>query len=103
MGIAFIFGSWIYKVDNNDKLQSCLMEIPAPQALQDVSTTMLDQLAKKFSHLSLSDPTRTWEASKNQDSHSDTSKLSELEIPSEVQAEEPSHFPLGVRNTASIY
>ena len=58
-GVTFIFGYWICKADDNGKLQSCLMEIPAPQALPDVSTTMLDQLAKKFSHLLFSDPTQT--------------------------------------------
>ena len=29
--------------------------------------------------------------------------LSGLEIPSEVQHEEPVHFPLGLKNSASIY
>jgi hypothetical protein len=100
---TFIFGSWICKADNNGKLQSRLMKIPTLQAPLAISMTALDQLAKKFSHLSISNPIRTWEASKNQDSHLDTSKLSELEIPSEVQAEEPSRFPLGLKNTASIY
>ena len=103
VGTTFIFGSWICKVDDNDKLQSRVMEIPAPQAPLAVSTTTLDQLAEKFSHLSISDLTRTWEAGKNQDSHSDTSKLSGLEIPSEVKVEKPSRFPLGLKNTASIY
>jgi hypothetical protein len=79
------------------------MEIPTLQAPPTIPTTALDQLAEKFSHLSISDLTRTREASKNQDSHSDMSELSGLEILSEVQAEEPSYFPLGLNNTASIY
>jgi hypothetical protein len=100
---TFIFGSWIYKADDNGNLQSHLMKIPTLQAPPAVSTITLDQLAEKFSHLFIFYPIRTWEASNNQDSHSDMSKLSELEIPSEVQAEKPSHFPLGLKNTASIY
>ena len=93
-GITFIFGSWIYKVDDNAKLQSCLMEIPAPQASPNVSTTMLDQLAEKFSHLSISDSTRTQEVTINHDSRSDMSPLFGLEIQSEVQHEDPVRFPL---------
>jgi len=99
-GTTFIFDSWIYKADDNGKLQSRLMEILAPQTPPTISTTMLDQLAEKFSHLLLFDPTRTREANKNQDSHSDKSKLSELEILSKVQAKKPSCFPLGLKNTA---
>ena len=56
-GTTFIFGSWICNADDNGKLQSCLMEILMPQVLPDVSTTMMDQLAEKFLHLSISDPT----------------------------------------------
>jgi hypothetical protein len=72
VGTTFIFGSWICEAEDNGKLQSHLMEISAPQASPDVLTTTLDQLVKKFSHLSISDPTRTWEVTINQDSHSDT-------------------------------
>ena len=79
------------------------MEILAPQALPDVSTTMLDQLGEKFSHLSISDSTRTQEVTINHDSRLDTSPLSGLEIPSEVQHKDPVHFPLGLKNSASIY
>ena len=74
-----------------------------PQALPDVSTTTLDQLAEKFSHLSISDSTRTQEVTINHDSRSDTSPLSGLEIPSEVQLEDPVHFPLRLKNSTSIY
>ena len=95
-GITFIFGSWICKVDDNGKLQSCLMEIPTPQASPDVSMTTLDQLAEKFSHLSISNPTGTQEVTINHDSHSDMSPLFGLEIPFEVQHEDPVHFPLGL-------
>jgi hypothetical protein len=90
-GTAFIFGSWICEVDNNGKLQSPLMEISAPQASPNVSTTMMDQLAEEFLHLSISDPTWTRKVITKQDSHSDTSGL---EIPSKVQARDLVHFPL---------
>ena len=92
-GTTFIFGSWICKVDDNDKLQSCLMEILVPQASPDMSTTTLDQLAEKFLHLSISDSTRTQEVTINHDSRSDMSPLSGLEIPSEVQHEDLVCFP----------
>jgi hypothetical protein len=103
VGTTFIFSSWICKVDDNGKLQSHLLEILAPQASPDVSKTTLHQLVKKFSQLSISDPIWTWEVTINQDSHSDTSPLSGLEIPSEVQDKDPVHFPLGFKNSASIY
>jgi hypothetical protein len=65
--------------------------------------TMLDRLTEKFSHLSIFDPTRTWEVTINQDSHLDMLPLFGLEIPSEVQDEDPVFFPLGLKNSASIY
>ena len=79
------------------------MEILVPQASLDVSMITLDQLAEKFSHLSISDSTRTQEVTINHDSRSVKSPLSGLEIPSEVQREDPIHFPLGLKNLASIY
>ena len=79
------------------------MEIPVPQASPDVSTVTLDQLAEKFSHLSISDSTRTQEVTINHDSHSDMSPLFGLEIPFEVQHEDPVHFPLGLKNPALSY
>ena len=78
------------------------MEIPAQQASPAASAT-LDLLAQKFSHLLISDLTRTREATENQDSHLDTSNLSELENPSDACIEDPSHFPLGLRNSASVF
>ena len=79
------------------------MEIPSPQASLDVSTITLDQLAEKFLHLSISDSTQTQEVTINHDSRSNTSLLSRLEIPSKVQLKDPVHFPLGLKNLASIY
>ena len=74
-----------------------------PQASPDVSTITLDQLAEKFSHLSISDSTRTQEVTINHDSYSNTSPLFGLEIPSEVQQEGIVRFPLGLKNSTSIY
>ena len=103
MGVTFIFGSWICKADDNGKLQSCLIEISAPEVSPDVLMTTLDQLAEKFSHLSISDPAQTQEVNINHDSRSDMSPLSRLEIPSKILLKDPVHFPLGLKNSASIY
>jgi hypothetical protein len=100
VGTTFIFGSWIYEVDDNGKLQSHLMEISTLQASPDISTTTLDQLVKEFSHLSIFVPTLTREVIIKQDPHSD---MSRSEIPSKVQAGDLVHFPLGLNNSASIY
>jgi len=79
------------------------MEIPTPQASPDVLTTTLDQLAEKFSHLSISDQNRTQKVTINQDSHSDMLPLSRLETPSKVQHEDLVCFPLELKSLASIY
>jgi hypothetical protein len=99
-GTTFIFGSWICEADDNDKLQCHLMEISAPQASTNVSTTTLDQLAEEFSHLSIFDPTRTREVITQQDSHLN---MSRLEVPSEVQAGDLLQFPLVLNNSSSIF
>jgi len=64
---------------------------------------MLDQLTEKFSHLSISNPTRTQEVTINHDSRLDMSPLFGLEIPSEVQHQDPTRFPLELKNSASTY
>jgi hypothetical protein len=76
------------------------MKISTPQVSPDVSMTTLDQLAEKFSHLSISDSTQTREVIINQDSYSD---MSGLEIPFEVQGGDLDHFPLELKNSTSIY
>ena len=103
MGTTFIFGSWIYEADSHDKLQSHLMQILAPQASPDASTITLDQLAEKFSHLSIFDPTRIQEVTCNHNSHLDTALLSGLEVLSKVQFEDQVCFPLRLSNSASTY
>jgi hypothetical protein len=48
IGLEFIFGSWIWKVDGNDKLQSYPFEDTRDdEELNDWASTM-DQLAKNF-------------------------------------------------------
>ena len=89
--------------DDHDQLQSRLVEIPSPQASPVASVATLDPLAKKFSHLSISDLTRTRKATESQDSHLNTSNLSKLETPSDVLIEEPSCFPLGLKNLTSVF
>jgi hypothetical protein len=99
-GITFIFGSWICEADENGKLRSHLMEISTPQVSPDISTATLDQLAKKLSHLLISNSTWTREVIINHDSYSD---MSGLEILSKVQDKDLVHFPLGLKNSTSIY
>jgi hypothetical protein len=76
------------------------MKILTPQASLDVLTATLDQLTVKFLHLSIFDSTQMREVIINRDSHSD---MSVLEISSEVQDEGLVHFPLRLKNLASIY
>ena len=73
------------------------MEILVPQASPNVSKATLDQLTVKFLLLSIFDSTRTQEVTINHDSPLDTSPLSRLEIPSEVQHEDLVRFPLGLK------
>ena len=56
-GSTFFFGSWICIADDRGLLQSRLMEIQVPQDTLVAFATTLDQLAKKFSQLSIFDPT----------------------------------------------
>ena len=47
-GLTFIFGSWIYEADDNDKLQSCLLEDLDHHEDLSISATTTDQLAERF-------------------------------------------------------
>jgi hypothetical protein len=71
-----------------------------PQASPNILTITLDQLVEKLSHLLISDLTQTREVIINQDSYSDTFGV---EIPSKIQDKDLVHFPLGLKNLASIY
>ena len=54
-GSTFIFGSWICEADNNDKLQSHLLEDPDHLKEVLISTTATDQLTRRFAQLIVSD------------------------------------------------
>jgi hypothetical protein len=62
MGSTFIFGSWICEVDNNGKLQGCLLEDSARHEDLAISTSTTDQLAERFTRLAMSDPSQiSWQ------------------------------------------
>jgi hypothetical protein len=48
LGSEFVFGSWIYTVDDSGTLQGCLMEIQVDQALLAHSEDALDDLVEKI-------------------------------------------------------
>ena len=58
MGSTFIFGSWIYGVDDNGKLQGHLLEDSDHHEDLSISATTTDQLAGRFTQLVMSDPTQ---------------------------------------------
>jgi hypothetical protein len=66
-GSTFVFGSWIYVADDDSKLQSRLTEIPTAQHALVAPAIMMDQLAEKFSRLSIFDLTRISEVPKEFD------------------------------------
>ena len=84
-------------------LQSHLMEIQAPQDTPATLAAMLDQLAKKISQLSISDPTQISRVAVIHDSNSNTRALSDLESHIGSITEDLSCFPLGLRNLAFVY
>ena len=79
------------------------MEIQAPQDTLAASAATLDQLAKKFSQLLISDPTQISRVTAIHDSNSDTLALSDSESRLGSITEDPSCFPLGLCNSASVY
>ena len=91
MGSTFIFGSWIYEVDDDGKLQSRLLEDSDHHEDLSISTTTTDQLAGRFAQLVMSDPTQiSWLCASNSNSGS----ASEMEsYPSSF--EKPCSFSAG--------
>ena len=64
---------------------------------------MLDQLAEKFSQLSISDPTQILRVVTIHDSNSDMLALFDSESHLGSITEDLSYFPLGLRNPTSVY
>jgi hypothetical protein len=59
MGSTFVFGSWVYTVDDPDKLQSRLVEITANQATLVNHQDELEDLIETISKFYIFYPTRT--------------------------------------------
>jgi hypothetical protein len=102
-GSTFVFGSWICVADNNDMLQSQLNDILPPQHTLATPAILMDQLAEKFSQLSISDSSQISEVPKEVDSGS--------AMPEEINPESNlgsvpellGPYPLGLCNAAFIY
>ena len=98
-GSTFIFGSWIYEVGDDDKLQGHLLEDLDHHQDFFISTTTIDQLARRFVQLMMSNPTQIpWLHA----SDSKSGSASEMEsYPSSFR--KPSSFPTRLQNTTSTY
>jgi hypothetical protein len=79
------------------------MEILRVQATPAAPAATLEPLIEKFGNLSIFDSTRTREISRKQDPHSKIATLSDSGPSQGVRTKDPSHFQLGLRNSASIY
>jgi hypothetical protein len=75
MGSTFVFGSWVYTVDDPDKLQSRLVEITANQATLVNHQDELEDLIETISKFYIFYPTRTRKQLKEFESYSNTTSL----------------------------
>jgi hypothetical protein len=103
VGSTFIFGSGICVADDDGKLQSWLTEILTPQHALVILAIMMDQLAKKFSRLLISNSTQISKVPKEFDSGSTMPEEIYLESNLGSIPEVSSPYPLGLRNSAFIY
>ena len=98
-GSTFFFGSWIYEVGDDGKLQSRLLEDSDHHKDLSILATTTDQLAGRFVQLMMSDPTQI---SRLYASDSNSGSASEMKsYPSSF--EKPSSFPAGFQNAALAY
>ena len=98
-GSTFIFGSWICEVDDNGKLQSCLLEDSDHHEDLFISATTTNQPTGRFAQLVMSDPTQI---SRLCAFDSNLGSAFEMEsYPSSL--EKPSYFSVGFQNAASAY
>ena len=102
-GSTFIFGSWIYEADDNDKLQGHLLEDLDHHEDLAISATTADQITGKLAWLVMSDPTQI---SRPTVFHASPSSfplgLYNATIQSSLE-NSPSSFSAGLQNTASTY
>ena len=94
-GSIFVFGSWIYEVGDDGKLQGRLLEDSDHHQDFSISATTTDHLAERFVQLVMSNP--TW-IPRLHASDSNSGSASETEsYPSSFG--KPSSFPTRLRNT----
>jgi hypothetical protein len=94
MESIFIFGSWVCEVDDKGNLHGHLVE--ALEAHKDLTLSM--KLTKDLEKLTMSEPTRT-PMTINPDLTSESDSSSESYLGS--FKDQPSPFPIGLRNAAS--
>ena len=98
-GSTFIFISWICEAGDDGKLQSRLLKDSDHHEDHSISATTIDQLARRFAQLAISDPTQI---SRLHASDSNSVFASKTEsYPSSFG--KPSSFPTRLRNTTSTY
>jgi hypothetical protein len=99
-GSTFIFRSWICEVDNDNKLQGCLLKDSARHENLTISMSTTDQLAGRFTWLAMSDLTQI---SRPTDFDFNSGSTSEMESYPGSFCDVPSSFPLGIHNMVSIF
>jgi hypothetical protein len=100
IGSTFIFESWICEVDDDGKLQGHLLKDSARHEDLTISMTVTDQLAGRFTRLTMFDPTQiSWPT----DFDSNLGSAFEMESYLGSFCDVLSSFLLGLHNIASIY
>jgi hypothetical protein len=98
-GSTFVFGSWVCTVGDSGKLHNRLVETDVDQAPLALRQDTLEDLVKNFDGFLISSLTRMWKQLKSFES-----KFSMLALkPSENYGPSLARFPLGLKNTASVY
>jgi hypothetical protein len=98
-GSTFIFGSWIYEMDNDGRLQGRILKDSELHEDLTISTTTIDQLARRIAQLVISDLTQV---SRPTDFDSNSGSASETySYPSSLY-DGSSSFLLGLCNMASV-
>ena len=99
-GSTFIFGSWAYEADDSGKLQSRLLEDSDHHEDFTISTTTINQLARRLERLAVSDQTQI---PRPFTSDPNSGSATEMEHHPSSFYDSPSSFLLGLRNAALVY
>jgi hypothetical protein len=99
-GSTFIFGSWICVADDEGKLQGHLLEDSTHHEDLAILTIATDQLAGRFTRLTMSDLTQLL---RQTDFDSNSGSAFEMESYLGSFYDEPSSFPLGLHNMVSVH